>query len=260
MSNLNIITVDDQLVVDSRLIAEELEIAHKSLRQTIEKYLNELQGFGTIAFETASSKMPDGRPNPKPERFCYLNEDQATLLMTMSRNTEKVVICKVNLVKAFKQAKNAITQLQGNNQQLTQEIEKLQLELALAKEQTKLSDSQMKLMATVQLLETLSPGLAPLVLGKADSIVERDLIVEKVIDRSRDRVTEGVTITELAKQMGCSNTKQAWSQLESIGYGKNSGHWESQLTAVESFKLPKDLAKKVIKMSPKGTRQLFFGE
>jgi phage regulator Rha-like protein len=103
---LEIITQDETLVVDSRLIAEELDIEHRALRQTIEKYLTELQEFGVVTFEM--SKPPEGSQGGRPERFCYLNEDQSIFVMTLSRNTEKVVKCKANLVKAFKQAKERL--------------------------------------------------------------------------------------------------------------------------------------------------------
>jgi phage regulator Rha-like protein len=99
-------TKADVLVVDSRLVAQELDIEHRALRQTIEKYLTELQEFGVVTFEM--SKPSEGSQGGRPERFCYLNEDQAIFVMTLSRNTEKVVKCKANLVKAFKQAKEQL--------------------------------------------------------------------------------------------------------------------------------------------------------
>jgi phage regulator Rha-like protein len=107
------------------LIAGELGIEHRGLRQTVEKYLNELQEFGTITFQMSSSRMPDGRINPKPERYCFLNEDQATFLMTLSRNTPQVVACKQNLVKAFSKAKELIKEVNPAKSDRELEIEKI---------------------------------------------------------------------------------------------------------------------------------------
>jgi phage regulator Rha-like protein len=106
MSSLTVSEIQGQLVVDSRLIAEELGIAHRGLRQTIEKYLTELQEFGVVTFEM--SKPLEASQGGRPERYCYLNEEQATFLMTLSRNTPQVVTCKQQLVKAFSKAKQAI--------------------------------------------------------------------------------------------------------------------------------------------------------
>lgn len=258
MTGFNIITKNEVLVVDSRLIANELGIQHKNLRQTIEKYLNQLQGFGFITFET--SKPSEGTQGGRPERFCYLNEDQATFLMTLSRNTDQVINCKANLVTAFSKAKKAIVDLSGQNQSLSQEIEKLKLELELAKTQERLADNQTKLLATVQLLEMVSPGLAPLALGKADSVVERVEYVERVIDKSQDKVTEGVGITYLTKRFGFKDNCQTWQWLESIGYGKDSGKWENQLSAVTTPKLPKEAIADLARKFKEGNRQLFLGE
>lgn len=38
--------------------------------------------------------------------YCFLNEAQSTLLMTFSRNSDRVLDCKENLVDAFTAAKN----------------------------------------------------------------------------------------------------------------------------------------------------------
>jgi phage regulator Rha-like protein len=103
MSDLIVLPhADGVLVVDSRLIAEELGIQHESFMETVEKYRKQSeQAFGTIRFETGSSQMPDGRINPKPQKFALLTEEQATFYMTLSRNTPEVVQLKVRLVKAF---------------------------------------------------------------------------------------------------------------------------------------------------------------
>jgi phage regulator Rha-like protein len=106
MSNLSVLERNGALVVDSRLIAKELGIEHRALLQTLDKYLDKIQGFGVVTFEM--SKPPEGSKGGRPERVAYLTEDQATLLMTFSRNTERVVECKVALVRAFSEAKRVI--------------------------------------------------------------------------------------------------------------------------------------------------------
>jgi phage regulator Rha-like protein len=42
---IEIVTQNDCLVVDSRLIALELGIEHRALMQTVKKYLTEIQEF-----------------------------------------------------------------------------------------------------------------------------------------------------------------------------------------------------------------------
>lgn len=103
MSNLSVQERSGVLVVDSRLVADKLGIAHKNLLATIDKYLDRIQSaFQVIAFETRKSERG------KPERFAWLTEPQATFLMTLSRNTDEVVQCKLELVEAFEKAKQVI--------------------------------------------------------------------------------------------------------------------------------------------------------
>ena len=103
MDSLQIITQNDSLVVDSRLIAPMLDIEHKNLLANIRKYLTQIEQFGQVLFKTATVQNVVGAVNEVS--FCYLNEDQAIFVMTLSRNTQKVVECKVKLVKAFKEAR-----------------------------------------------------------------------------------------------------------------------------------------------------------
>ena len=78
----------------SLAIAEGTENTHKSIIQLVRKYVDDLQEFGTLAFEMRKS-------GGLPTEIAYLNEPQATLLITFLRNSEIVVRFKVALVKAF---------------------------------------------------------------------------------------------------------------------------------------------------------------
>lgn len=98
---------DGALVVDSRLVAQRLGIEHENLMSTLNKYRTQLeQAFGGLRFETGVPEKPSGNP-PK---FVFLTEDQATFLMTLSRNSPEVVQCKLELVKQFSEAKRVLRQ------------------------------------------------------------------------------------------------------------------------------------------------------
>ena len=146
-----IVTIEvhsDRLVVDSRLIAQGLDINHKSFLDTIRKYESLIQQrFGMIAFETASSKMPDGRINPKPEKFAWLTEDQSIFLMTLSRNTDQVVECKANLVEAFKNARESQPSIPQSYAQALLEAGRIALELEKAQAEKALLEEQNELLA-----------------------------------------------------------------------------------------------------------------
>lgn len=108
---LPIQSVNNVDVVDSRLIAIELGIQHKNFYQAIKDNQTDIeQALGHLLFETDTVKNSVGAVNEV--KFAYLNEDQATYLMTLSRNTPQVKKLKLKLVKSFSHAKKLITATQ----------------------------------------------------------------------------------------------------------------------------------------------------
>ncbi|WP_025517512.1 Rha family transcriptional regulator [Bordetella trematum] len=87
---------------DTRILAAQLGIQPGNAYATVKKYTSDFEQFGKVLFETGPS--PESRTG-QTEKFALLNEDQTYLLLTFSRNTAKVRQLKVNLVKAFKQAR-----------------------------------------------------------------------------------------------------------------------------------------------------------
>jgi phage regulator Rha-like protein len=99
-TGLEIIAVEGEHRIDSRLVAESLGIEHESLIRTLSTYEAELQELGILRFEIGEIK---GRG--QPQKYVLLNEDQAIFAATLSRNTRQVVVFKLKLTKAFSEAR-----------------------------------------------------------------------------------------------------------------------------------------------------------
>jgi hypothetical protein len=105
MTEITVTEKDGVLLVDSRLIASRIGIEHESFMRTVSKYQSQAeQAFGILRFEIGEIQ---GRG--QPEKFVFLTEDQATFLMTLSRNTPEVIQCKIELVKKFSEAKRRLS-------------------------------------------------------------------------------------------------------------------------------------------------------
>ena len=87
-----------EIVTDSKIVAKNAQIEHKSVRLQIDKHLKALQVFGKLEFSDVKSINPQGG---RPEKIYLLNEHQAMLLFTFLKNTATVVKFKVKLVKMF---------------------------------------------------------------------------------------------------------------------------------------------------------------
>lgn len=102
MSDTNVIQLvqaEGEARVDSRLIAGHLGVKHKNTMSLIDRYADRFGRFGVLPFQT--EKPPKGTAGGRPERFALLNEDRAYFLLSLSRNTERVVELKANLVLAL---------------------------------------------------------------------------------------------------------------------------------------------------------------
>jgi phage regulator Rha-like protein len=104
MSGANISLVRQR--ADTRLMAQHLGIKHKNVFEMVKAHRDDFEQFGVVPFQT---EKPNGAAGGRPERFALLNEDQAYLLLTFSRNTAKVRALKVKLVRAFSEARRAAT-------------------------------------------------------------------------------------------------------------------------------------------------------
>lgn len=91
-------------VADTRVLADQLGLQHQNVFELVKDYVSDFEQLGILRFETGAVKTAESR-GAKHTRFALLNEDQTYLLLTFSRNTAKVRQLKVNLVKAFKQAR-----------------------------------------------------------------------------------------------------------------------------------------------------------
>ena len=170
-SALSVSDLDGQLVVDSRLIAEQLGIKHDSLFATIEKHYERLSAKNQVRFQIELRERAQGGKSKL--RYALLDERQATLLMTYSRNTEQVLDCKDALVDAFGKAKSIIkTVIPAQNDRI-RELELMAQIAELDKERQARQDTRIGLhgLSTTLLLE-----------GKADSIVRDEVKVTEVIN------------------------------------------------------------------------------
>jgi len=78
-------------------IAEWAGTKPQNVLNMIDKYEIQLTRVGAIFFKKTINKN-----NATERRECFLDESAASLLMTFSKNTEKVIEFKVNLILAFK--------------------------------------------------------------------------------------------------------------------------------------------------------------
>jgi len=80
----------------SLIIAEKAEVQHESVARLISKNIDDVLEFGSLEF----SDLKSGKRG-RPIKAYYLNERQATLILTYMDNTEPVKCFKKALVKEF---------------------------------------------------------------------------------------------------------------------------------------------------------------
>ena len=95
----------DEPRADSRELAKRLGTQHQNTYELLKDYKSDFEQLGLLRFQTGEI---DGKG--RPEKYAMLNEDQAHLLLTYSRNTAKVRELKIKLIKAFGQARRAAMQ------------------------------------------------------------------------------------------------------------------------------------------------------
>lgn len=103
-------TLDAKTFTTSEIIAKYAEIQHHAVRQLIRQYHDDLEEFGVLAFQMPKPKK--GSKGGRPVKNYYLNEEQATLLITYLGNTVPVRAFKKALVRQFYDMKHELLKRQ----------------------------------------------------------------------------------------------------------------------------------------------------
>jgi len=109
-------------------IALGLGIQHASVIKLVRTYLPDFQEFGRVRFEIQPFATNGGEQFRK---YAVINEQQAYFLMTLMRNSPRIIEFKKTLVKAFFEAR---TLLQTDYFALMQQREALNAKLECEKE------------------------------------------------------------------------------------------------------------------------------
>lgn len=112
--------INNKPLASSLVIADGMGVSHKSVIQLVRKYLAELRSFGPLAFEMRMVKRPQG--GGSSSEYALLNEQQATFLISLMRNSDDVVEFKLNLIKEFYKMRDALHHINSNLYRQYQEL------------------------------------------------------------------------------------------------------------------------------------------
>lgn len=171
----------NDVFTNSKVIADGTNNQHESVVAIIRKYEKDILDFGNIDF----SDLKSGKRG-QPERVYYLNEEQATFVITLLRNSKIVVKFKKELVRQFYAMRRFILEKQSklwgetriaNKENRLKETDVIKLLVDYAKEQG--STHSDKLYVTYTKLSKSVIG------GNRDNITVSDLnnltLVESII-------------------------------------------------------------------------------
>lgn len=125
----------DNLVVSSHIFADGFGIEHESLMRLVKTHQEAIESnFNLVAFEIGARL--EGRHGGGETKTAYFTEDQATFIGTLLRNSEKAVMFKIKLVKAFSEARKPkeltrkelalmVVQIEEEKEQLQLQVENL---------------------------------------------------------------------------------------------------------------------------------------
>jgi len=88
----------DEAFTDSRILAQGAEVEHRAVIQLITNHLDDVSEFRRVAFQMIPFETNGGIQKMK---VCRLNEQQATFVISLMKNTKPVVAFKKELVKQF---------------------------------------------------------------------------------------------------------------------------------------------------------------
>ena len=114
-------------------IALGLGIQHATIIKLVRTYMPDFQEFGRVRFKIQSFETNGG---VQERKFTPLNEQQATFLMTLMRNSPKVIEFKKALVKSFFEARAFI---RSQDQTYNNIHNKISLQLGLEKSDASLA-------------------------------------------------------------------------------------------------------------------------
>lgn len=159
-------------VTTSVVVAENTDTEHASVLSTIRKYLADFQEFGGVRFEIEPFETSGGT---QTRHIALLNEEQANLLGTYMRNSDKVRKFKIELVREFTAMKHGSFGIPRTMAEA----------LRLAADQCEqIEAQQLKIKHDAPKVELVDNFLAT-ENGKTGSLVARELAKEFVIGRNR---------------------------------------------------------------------------
>lgn len=91
---------ENDVFTNSKVIAEGTENKHEAVQKIISKYSSDIEDFGALRFEMRVLKHENYRGSTR-EKVYLLNEEQATFVITLLRNSKVVVKFKKELVRQF---------------------------------------------------------------------------------------------------------------------------------------------------------------
>ena len=96
---------NDEAFTNSLIIAEGAGIEHRALIQLISTHIDDVSEFGKVTFQMLPLRNSSTGQKVK---MCNLNEQQATFVISLMKNTRAVIEFKKELVKQFFQMRKFI--------------------------------------------------------------------------------------------------------------------------------------------------------
>ncbi len=210
--------VENEPRVSHRVVAQNTENQQKNINELIHKYRDDIKEFGTLPFKTEG--VVNGGKGEQPKTY-YLNEPQATFLMTLLRNKPIVVEFKKKLVKAFYQQREALKTNSFNS-----ENGLIDVIMVFANNQQKQTDAILELIDTQQAQNNVIMDFAGMVtnfITKYEKIPEIPKCPPSPYLDSRDRKKLRDAIQEKAKEVAgdlgvsvSTITSAIWIELKSF--------------------------------------------
>lgn len=209
---------ENDIFTNSKVIAQGTGNEHHAVREIIKKYRSDIEEFGSLLI--LNEESTGGRPM---EVF-YLNEEQATFVITLLRNSKVVVKFKKELVRQFYSMRRFIFEKQteqwnstriANKENRLKETDVIKLLVEYAKEQGSTHSDKLYL--------TYTRLAKSVVNGKRDNITVSELnnltLVESIILQTiRIDMSMGMHYKEIYKD--CKDRIERFKDIAYLGEHK----------------------------------------